>query len=116
AIRAVQRRAGAARVLQRDLAGLFERPRRGDAHERAFERPAGECMAHDRVLSCGQDQRQRRRPLAQVDARDLPGLDRVAGAVEYVVGDLEGDPERKTESAELLRPELARGFEELPGL
>src|SRR5262249_38497981 len=62
------------------------------------------------------DQRQRRRPLAQVDTCDLPGLDRVAGAVEDVVRDLEGDPEGEPERAELRIPELARGLEQLPGL
>ena len=55
------------------------------------------------VLAGGEEERQRRRPVAQVGARHLPGLDRLAGAVEDVVGDLERDPEREPERAECAR-------------
>jgi hypothetical protein len=54
-------------------------------------------------------------PVAQVGAGDLAGLDRLACAVEDVVGDLERDAERQ---AEFARPaaEPARGLEQLPRL
>ncbi len=42
-------------------------------------------------------------PLPEVGAGDLPGLDRLARAVEAVVDDLEGDAEREAERAELSR-------------
>ena len=77
----------------------------------------------DGVLARGEEQRQRRRPLAQIGAGDLARIDRLAGAVQDVVGDLEGDPERQAELGQLagLLPsqtgaEQAGGLEELPGL
>ena len=94
-----RRRPRPPRVVERDLARLVERAGRGDADERAVERAAGERRADDLVLARGEDQRQRRRALAQVDAGDLAGLDRLARAVEDVVGDLERDPEREPERA-----------------
>ena len=57
--------------------------------------PPAKRPADDLVLSRGEDERQRRHALAQVGAGDLPGLDRVAGAVEDVVCDLEGDAEAR---------------------
>ena len=70
------------------------------------------------VLARGEDERQRRRAVAQVDAGRLAGRVEVAGAVEDVVGDLEGDAEREPERAELgaAAAEDARGLEELAGL
>ena len=93
----VEAGAGAAGVVEGKLAGRVERPGLGDADERAVERPAGERTPHGRVLAPRQDQRQRRRSFAQVGAGDLAGLDRLARAVEDVVGDLEGDPECEPE-------------------
>ena len=104
--RAVEAGARAARVVERDLARALERAGLGDADERAVERPAGERAPDDRVLARGEEQRQRRRALAQVGAGDLAGLDRLARAVEDVVGDLEGDPEREPELAEAPSPPL----------
>ena len=79
--------------------------------------PPASARADDLVLARREDQRQRRRPLAEVDAGDLPGLDRLAGAVEDVVRDLERDPEREPERAESCpRAEHAGRLEELPGL
>ena len=108
-------RARLRRVAQCDLAGSFQRARLGDADERALERAAGQRLAHDRVLTGGEDQRQGRRALPEVVPGELPGLDRGAGAVEDVVGDLERDPEREPEAADRLvaAPEQARGAEEL---
>ena len=97
------------------------RARRSRPRGRARRR-AGRRRARARTTSscCGREkQRHRRRPLAQVGAGDLPGLLRLAGAVEDVVGDLERDPEREAVGAELrvaARAEQARGLEELPGL
>src|SRR5581483_11673961 len=117
---AVQAVSGPTGVVERDVSGLLERTGRGDADERAVERAAGERPAHDLVLARGEDQRQRRRALAQVDAGDLAGLDRLAGAVEDVVRDLERDPERQPERAQA-RParapaQQAGGLEQLAGL
>src|SRR5438132_6858251 len=105
-----------ARVLEGDLARALERAGLGDADKRSVERAARQRPPHDRVLAGGEEERQRRRSLAQVDAGDLSGLDALAGAVEDVVGDLEGDPERKAELAEPAAAEHASGFEELAGL
>src|SRR5205085_7129643 len=91
----------------------------GDADQRPVERPAGERAPDGLVLARGQDQRQRRRALAQVGAGDLAGLDRLAGAVEDVVRDLEGDAQREPELAEAAvaaAPEQAPRLEELPRL
>src|SRR5690349_24792846 len=116
---AVEARSRAAGVVERDLTRRLERAGLGDAHERAVEGAAGQRAPHRRVLARGEDQREGRRALAQVGAGDLAGLDRLARAVEDVVRDLEGDPEREAELAE--RPvaaaaEQARGLEQLPGL
>src|SRR5207244_13557005 len=110
----VQRGPGSASVVERELPGAFERTGGGDPDERAVQRAPGERGAHDLVLARGEQERQRRRPLAQVGAGDLPGLDRDAGAVEDVVGDLERDAERGAERAELTpaRAEDARRLEE----
>ena len=81
--------------------------------------PPASARAHDLVLLRGEQERHRRRPLAQVGAGDLPGLLGLAGAVEDVVGDLEGDPEREAVRAErrvAAGAEQAGGLEELPGL
>src|SRR5919106_410034 len=90
----------------------------GHAHERLLLRAAGERLPYDRVLARREDQRQRRHPLAQVGTRDLARIDRVAGAVEDVVRDLERHPERESEPPDprIARAEEARGFEELPRL
>src|SRR5215210_7100932 len=95
---AVEARPRPLSVVERHLMGPLEGAGGGDAHERALHRTAGERRAHDPVLPRRQQQRQRRRPLAEVGTRDLPGLDRVTGAVEDVVGDLEGDPEVEPEA------------------
>src|SRR5881397_2574782 len=95
------------------------RARLGGADQGPVERPAGKRAPHRLVLARRQDQRQRRRPLAQVGAGDLAGLNRLAGAVENVVRDLEGDPEREPELAEPAvapGPEQARRLEQLPRL
>ena len=117
---AVQGGARPPRIVERDLAGALERPGRGDADERALVRAAGECATDDLVLAGGEDQRQRRRPLAQVDACDLARLDRLSGAIEDVVRDLECDPERQPERAEVLAfraaAEPASRLEQLAGL
>ena len=47
---AVEARPGSRSVVQGNLAGAFERAGRGNAHERALERPAGERGADDVVL------------------------------------------------------------------
>ena len=104
-------------VVERHLPGAFERAGRGHAHECTLDRPACERRAHHIVLARREDERQRRRPLAQVGACDLAGLDRLARAVEDVVRDLEGDAEVEAETGEdAARAERAGGLEELPGL
>src|SRR5712692_2144315 len=113
---AVQVLTRVARVLEGDLARALERAGLGDADKRPVERAARQRSPHDRVLASGEEERQRRRSLAQVDAGDLSGLDALARAVEDVVGDLEGDPEREAELAEAAAAEHASGFEELAGL
>src|SRR4029453_4060464 len=87
-------------VVEGHLAGSAERARLGHADERSFDRTAREGLAHDLVLARGEDQRQRGPPLAQVRAGNLPGLDRVADAIEDVVGDLKRDSEREPEGPE----------------
>jgi len=113
---AVETGARAARVRECDLPALLERAGGGNPEQRAFElRASGERGAHGLVALGREQQRKRRCALPQVGAGDLAGLDRDAGAVEDVVGDLEGDAERQPE-----RPgasgEPARRLEELPGL
>src|SRR6476619_3679439 len=115
----VEAGAGATRVVEGKLAGRVERTGLGDPDERTVERPAGKRTPHGRVLARRQDQRQRGRPFAEVGAGDLAGLDRLTRAVEDVVGDLEGDPEREPEAAKSLvaaAAEQARRLEQLPGL
>ena len=90
-------------VVERHLARLVESAGRGDPHERAVHRPAGERCPHDRIPLRGEEERQGRRPVTEVGAGDLAGLDRGARAVEDVVGDLEGDPEREAVLAESRR-------------
>src|SRR6185312_17003818 len=55
---------------------------------------------------------------AQVRSCNLARLHRLSGAVEAVVHDLEGDPERETELAELAAAarDQARGLEQLRSL
>ena len=96
---AVQVRPGLPSVVERDFTRPLERAARGDPHERPVERAAGERAAYDLVVLRREQERQRRRPLAEIGARDLPRLDRQAGAVEDVVGDLECDAERQAERA-----------------
>ena len=116
--RAVEVLARAARVVERDLARPVERARRAHAEERAVEGAARERLADDRVLARREDQRERRRAVAQVGSGDLPGLRRETGAVEDVVRDLEGDAEREPEGAEALVPrgEQAGRLEQAPRL
>src|SRR5579859_2491480 len=113
----VETRARATRVVERRGARAGERSRARDADEGAVHGPTGKRAAHGVVLLGGEQQRQRRRALAQVDARDLAGLETVAGAVEDVVRDLEGDAEREPEAAEgrvaAVRTEQARSLEQL---
>ena len=115
---AVEGRTGAGRVLDGEGARGVNGAGRGHSLERAVILLAGERPADALVLAGGEDQRQRRRAVAQIDAGGLPGRVEVARAVEDVVGDLEGDAERKAEVAELgARPaEDARGLEELSRL
>src|SRR5205085_7240782 len=73
------------------------------------------------VLARSEQQRQRRRPFSQVGADDLSGVERVTRAVEDVVRDLEGDPEREAEIGERRRrlraaAEQTGGLEELSRL
>src|SRR5579859_2526865 len=104
-------------VVERRRPRARQRTRARDADERTVHGPTGERAAHRVVLLGGEQQRQRRRALAQVDARDLAGLEAVAGAVEDVVRDLEGDAEREPEAAEgrvaAVRTEQARSLEQL---
>ena len=79
---AVETGAGAADVVERHRAGAAQSGRVGDADERAVDRPSGQRAADDLVLAGGEQQRQGRRALAQVDAGDLPRLEPLAGAVE----------------------------------
>src|SRR5579859_8224474 len=107
-------------VVERRRPRARQRTRARDADERTVHGPTGERAAHRVVLLGGEQQRQRRRALAQVDARDLAGLEAVAGAVEDVVRDLEGDAEREPEVPECriaaVRAEEAGGLEQLRGL
>src|SRR3954454_23658303 len=111
----VEARPGSPSVVQGNLARAFERTGCGNAHEcpslRQRERVAGERGEDDLVLLRRKEQRQCRRAVAQVGPGDLAGLDRRAGAVEDVVGDLERDAEG---DAVLTRPaaEPAGGLEE----
>jgi hypothetical protein len=76
---------------------------------------AGESASNQIVVARGEDQGKRRRAVAEIDSRRLAGRVELAGAVEYVVGDLKGDAEREAECADLRAPaaEPARGLEEL---
>src|SRR5947209_10972139 len=91
----IEARPGFSSVVEGDLPGFVEGAGRRDPHERAVHRPAGERFADDLVTLGGEEERQGRRAVAEVGAGDLSRLDRRPGAVEDVVGDLEGDPERK---------------------
>src|SRR6476646_9144591 len=55
---AVEACSGAPSVVQRNVAGAFERTRCGNPHERSFERAARERHAHDVVLLRREEQRQ----------------------------------------------------------
>src|SRR3954451_9125929 len=80
-------------VVERGDTRTLDRAGRGDAQQRARERTTCERVADQLVLLRRAQERHRRRPLAEVGTRDLPGLLRLAGAVEDVVGDLEGEAE-----------------------
>src|SRR5262249_3892426 len=102
--RCAQAGARAACVGARDVAAFFERTGRRDAEQRSLElHSPGERVADRLVTLGGEQERQGRRSLAQVRARDLSGLDRHTGAVEDVVGDLEGDAERDPERSRSAR-------------
>ena len=88
---AVEARAGAVSVIECDLPRQLECPACGNAHEGAVDRAAGERVANDVVVARREQERQRRRAVAEIGAGDLGGLDRRAGAVEDVVDDLERD-------------------------
>ena len=77
---AVEARAGAPSVVERDLAGPLQSAARGNPHERAVERAAGERISDVCILGRCEQERQRRRSVAQIGAGDLSGLDRRAGA------------------------------------
>ena len=85
------------RVVERDLARPREGVGGGDPDEGALERPALQCLPDDLVLLRGEEERERRRPVAQVGPGHLPRLDRLARAVEDVVDDLERDAEQAPE-------------------
>src|SRR5262245_56597583 len=119
----VQARTRLASIVERVLASPLEGAGRRDTDERAVERTARERVADPPVGARREEQRQRRRALAQVHTRDLAGLDGLTGALEDVVGDLKRDSEPEPEPADCGRhvpvpvgPEQARGLEELPGL
>src|SRR6476661_4675637 len=107
----VEARAGSASVVQRDLPRAFERSGRGNAYEDAVKRSAGECLPHELVLLRSQEERQRRRAVAQIRAGDLAGLDRRARAVKDVVRNLKRHAERDPVVARAAS-EPARGLEE----
>src|SRR5262245_35495459 len=111
----VEARECALRIAARDLPRLLDRATRRHSEECAFERSARERVSHDLVLLGREQERQGRNSLAQIRAGDLPGLHRLARAIETVVDDLERDPEREPELAELSAAagEEARGLEEL---
>ena len=115
---AVARRARAGRELELERAGRLDRAGRGDQLEGRVVPLAGERPPNALVLARGEDERQGRRAVAQVDSGRLAGRVEVAGAVEDVVGDLEGDAEREPERAQLRTPAAqdARGLEQLAGL
>ena len=102
-------------VVEGHLPGALQGAGRRDADEHAFERATGDRGAHDLVLLRREEQRQRRRAVAQVGARDLARLDRVARAVEDVVDDLERDAEQPAVVA-AAAAEQAGGLEQLSGL
>src|SRR6266516_4564037 len=113
---AVEACTGIARIRKRDLAALLDRPCRSDAQKRTFQLGSTrKRLAHGLVSLRSEQQRQRRCPLAQIGAGDLPGLDRDARAVEDVVGDLERDAEREPESTRAAG-QPARSLEELARL
>src|SRR5436305_5281590 len=116
---AVEAVAGSAGVVEGDRPRAVEGAGLGDADQGAVELAAAQRAAHRLVLAGGEDQRERRRALAEVGAGDLAGLDRFAGAVEDVVRDLERDSEREAELAEpavAAAAEQARRLEQLPRL
>src|SRR4051794_37535084 len=102
----------------REAARALQRPGLGDAHEHAVERPAEQRRPDSLVDPGREEQWQRRRALAEVGAADLPGLQRVAGAIEDVVRDLEGDTKGEAEPGQpaIAAAEHARRLEELAGL
>src|SRR5437660_2105094 len=58
-------------IVEAVLAGSLERPGGGDADEGALERPARQRLVDTAIDAGGEQERQRRRPLAEVDAGDL---------------------------------------------
>jgi hypothetical protein len=116
----VEARSRAVGVVEGRGARPIQCARCGDTDERAVQRSSCECVVHDAILPRSEQQRQRRRPLSEVGARDLARLRCLARAVEDVVGDLERDAER---GPELTQPEIAAAaaeqtccLEQLPGL
>src|SRR4051812_2176391 len=112
---AVEARPGLPSVVERYPASFVEGAGRRDAQERSVHGSAGERRANDGVLLCGEEERQGRRPVSEIGAGDLPGLDRGAGAVEDVIGDLEGDAQREAVRAGAAA-EPTRRLEQLPRL
>src|SRR4029077_9916600 len=78
---AVQARAGTPSVVECNFARTLQRTARCNSHERSVERSAGEGYADDRVLLGREQEGQRRRPVSEIGAGDLAGLDRRPGAV-----------------------------------
>src|SRR4051795_4878821 len=114
-----EERASAGGVVEGRVTRLFERARRGAAPERTVEWAAFECCTHRRVFTRREEQRHRRRALAQIGAGNLARLLRLTGAVEDVVRDLERDTECRAEPAEPLvaaGAEQAGGLDQLPSL
>ena len=73
---AVEACPGLSSVVECDIAGVLERAGCRDTRQRTVHRAARERGAHDVVLLRGEEQRQRRRPVAEVCTGDLSGLDR----------------------------------------
>jgi hypothetical protein len=95
-------RTRAGSVIERGRARAVERIGRGDANEHPVERTARERSTDDLVLLRRVEEGHRGGALAQVCARHLAGLLRLARAVEDVVCELEGDAERGAVGSEAL--------------
>ena len=116
------RRGGAARRGSRGRGRRSRaRPRASGAARRWRRRGRAHRRSARRRERCGRSRpaarpgaRQRRGAFAEVDAGDLARLEALAGAVEDVVRDLEGDAERESEPPE--RGVAAAGAEQAGGL